>query len=142
LPQSHPNPPRLLVAVQPCSLVSLQHASTGMAQVIDGTLSSLIGRLWTLLTTSFPDDKDKAASIVEVKVLLIVGLTYCWSKGPIATTSSFPFYLLALRWKLALALVATEIFLQHIRHKALGISLIRDTLCPLALPYIWPKFDG
>jgi MFS family permease len=39
------------------------------------------------LTTSFPDNKNKSAAVAEVAMLFIVGLTYCWSNGPVAPIS-------------------------------------------------------
>jgi hypothetical protein len=51
------------------------------------------------LTTTIPSNDNTAAAIVEVAMLFIVGLTYCWSNGPIAPT------------------VVTEIFPQHVRDK-------------------------
>ncbi|KAG8629212.1 hypothetical protein KVT40_003077 [Elsinoe batatas] len=48
------------------------------------------------LTTSFPNNDNRSAAIAEVAMLFIVGLTYCFSNGPIAPT------------------VATEIFPGHI----------------------------
>lgn len=33
------------------------------------------------LTTTYPNNTDKAAAVVEVAMLFIVGLTYCWSNG-------------------------------------------------------------
>lgn len=51
------------------------------------------------LTTAFPSKGNKAAAIVEIAMLFIVGLTYCWSIGPIAPT------------------VVTEIFPRHVRDK-------------------------
>jgi len=35
------------------------------------------------LTTAFPGNDNSAAAVVEVAMLFIVGLTYCWSNGPI-----------------------------------------------------------
>ncbi|KNG46640.1 MFS sugar transporter-like protein [Stemphylium lycopersici] len=35
------------------------------------------------LTTAFPENSNRAAAVVEVAMLFIVGLTYCWSNGPI-----------------------------------------------------------
>ncbi len=40
------------------------------------------------LTTSFPDNGNRAAAVVEVAMLFIVGLTYCWSNGPVTRKSS------------------------------------------------------
>lgn len=74
------------------------------------------------LTTAFPMNTNKAAAVVEVAMFFIVGLTYCWSNGPIAP------------------IVATEIFPQHVREKAFGISLLGQTGCLLALTQPWPTF--
>ena len=75
------------------------------------------------LTTSFPENQNKAAAVVEVAMLFIVGLTYCWSNGPVAIT------------------IATEVFPQHVRDKALGISLLGQTSCLIALTQPWPRFN-
>ncbi|KAF2431494.1 MFS sugar transporter-like protein [Tothia fuscella] len=75
------------------------------------------------LTTSFPDNKNKAAAVVEVAMLFIVGLTYCWSNGPVSVT------------------FASEIFPAHVREKAYSISLMGQTLCLIALTQPWPKFN-
>ena len=52
------------------------------------------------LATAYPAIGNKAAAIVEVAMLFIVGSTHCRSNGPIALT------------------VTTEIFSQHVRDKA------------------------
>ncbi|KAM0698835.1 hypothetical protein Q7P36_000879 [Cladosporium allicinum] len=75
------------------------------------------------LTTAFPDNNNSAAAIVEVAMLFIVGLTYCWSNGPIAPA------------------IASEIFPQHVRDKAFGVSLLGQTACLLALTQPWPRFN-
>lgn len=51
------------------------------------------------LCTAFPTNGNRAAAIVEVAMLFIVGLTYCWSNGPIVSA------------------VIAEIFPQHVRDK-------------------------
>lgn len=75
------------------------------------------------LTTAFPENDNRAAAIAEIAMLFIVGLTYCWSNGPIAPV------------------VASEIFPQHVREKAFGISLLGQTACLLALTQPWPTFN-
>lgn len=75
------------------------------------------------LTTSYPDNTNKAAAVVEVAMLFVVGLTYCWSNGPIAPA------------------IASEIFPQHVRDKAFGLSLLGQTVCLLALTQPWPRFN-
>jgi hypothetical protein len=75
------------------------------------------------LTTAFPDNNNSAAAVVEVAMLFIVGLTYCWSNGPIAPA------------------IASEIFPQHVRDKAFGVSLLGQTACLLALTQPWPRFN-
>lgn len=62
-------------------------------------IQSLALLIMSCLTTAFPTNGNKAAAIVEVAMLFIVGLTYCWSNGPIA------------------AAVVAEIFPQHVRDK-------------------------
>lgn len=56
-------------------------------------------------------------------MLFIVGLTYCFSNGPIAPA------------------IATEIFPQHVRDKAFGLALLGQTSCLLAITQPWPKFN-
>jgi MFS family permease len=76
------------------------------------------------LTTAFPDNTNKAAGVAEVAMLFIVGLTYCWSNGPITPA------------------IASEIFPQEVRDKAFGLSLLGQTVCLLALTQPWPTFTG
>lgn len=76
------------------------------------------------LCTSFPDNTNKAAAVVEVAMLFVVGLTYCWSNGPIAPA------------------IASEIFPQEVRDKAFGFSLLGQTVCLLALTQPWPTFNA
>lgn len=87
------------------------------------SIQSIALLILSSLTTSFPDNSNKAAAVVEVAMLFIVGLTYCWSNGPIAPA------------------VAAEIFPQHVRDKAFGWSLLGQTSCLLALTQPWPKFN-
>lgn len=75
------------------------------------------------LTTAFPDNRNKAAAVVEVAMLFIVGLTYCWSNGPIPPA------------------IASEIFPQEVRDKAFGFSLLGQTVCLLSLTQPWPRFN-
>ena len=76
------------------------------------------------LTTVFPDNNNKAAAVVEVAMLFIVGLTYCWSNGPIPPA------------------IASEIFPTEVRDKAFGFSLLGQTVCLLALTQPWPRFNS
>ena len=76
------------------------------------------------LTTSFPDNTNEAAAVVEIAMFFIVGLTYCWSNGPITPA------------------IASEIFPQHVRDKAFGLSLLGQTVCLLALTQPWPTFNA
>lgn len=46
-------------------------------------IQSLALLILSSLTTAFPANGSKAAAIVEVAMLFIVGLTYCWSNGQI-----------------------------------------------------------
>ncbi|KAL1627225.1 hypothetical protein SLS56_006464 [Neofusicoccum ribis] len=87
------------------------------------TIQALALLILSSLTTSFPDNQNKAAAVVEVAMLFIVGLTYCWSNGPIAPA------------------IASEIFPQHVRDKAFGLSLLGQTVCLLALTQPWPRFN-
>lgn len=57
-------------------------------------------------------------------MLFIVGLTYCWSNGPITPA------------------IASEIFPQEVRDKAFGLSLLGQTVCLLALTQPWPRFNA
>ena len=66
---------------------------------------------------------NTAAAVVEVAMLFIVGLTYCFSNGPITPA------------------VASEIFPQHVRDKAFGLSLLGQTACLLAITQPWPAFN-
>lgn len=75
------------------------------------------------LTTAFPENSNRAAAVVEVAMLFIVGLTYCWSNGPIPPA------------------IASEIFPQEVRDKAFGFSLLGQTCCLLALTQPWPRFN-
>lgn len=63
------------------------------------SIQSLALLIMSCLTTAYPSNGNKAAAVVEVAMLFIVGLTYCWSNGPIA------------------AAVVAEIFPQHVRDK-------------------------
>ncbi|KAJ4335810.1 hypothetical protein N0V95_008804, partial [Ascochyta clinopodiicola] len=76
------------------------------------------------LTTAFPGNSNRAAAIAEVAMLFIVGLTYCWSNGPIPPA------------------IASEIFPQEVRDKAFGFSLLGQTVCLLALTQPWPRFNS
>lgn len=76
------------------------------------------------MTTAFPNNENSAAAVVSVVCLFVVGMTYCWSNGPIAAT------------------VASEIFPQEVRDKAFGISLLGQTVCLLALTQPWPTFNS
>lgn len=73
-------------------------------------------------TTSFPDNTNKASAVAEITMLFIVGLTYCWSNGPVPPA------------------IASEIFLQEVRDKAFGLSLLCQTTCLLALTQPWSMF--
>lgn len=75
------------------------------------------------LTTAFPHNGNGPAAVVEVAMLFIVGLTYCWSNGPIPPA------------------IASEIFPQEVRDKAFGISLLGQTVCLLALTQPWPTLS-
>jgi MFS family permease len=87
------------------------------------SLQSLALLVMSSLTTAFPDNKNRGAAVAEVALLFIVGLVYCFTNGPIAP------------------IVATEIFPQHVRDKALGLSLVGQTVCLIALTQPWPRFN-
>ncbi|GAB7354274.1 hypothetical protein MBLNU459_g4802t1 [Dothideomycetes sp. NU459] len=76
------------------------------------------------LTTAFPANTNRAAAIVEIAMFFIVGLTYCWSNGPITPA------------------IAAECFPQHVRDKAFGLSALGQTVCLLALTQLWPTFHN
>ncbi|KAH6681842.1 MFS sugar transporter-like protein [Halenospora varia] len=76
------------------------------------------------LTTSYPDNSNRSAAIAEIAMLFIVGLTYCWSNGPVTPA------------------IASEIFPQEVRDKAFGLSLLGQTVCLLALTQPWPRFNA
>lgn len=87
------------------------------------TIQSTALLILSSLTTAFPDNGNKGAAIAEIAMFFIVGLTYCWSNGPIAPA------------------IASEIFPQHVRDKAFGISLLGQTICLIALTQPWPRFN-
>lgn len=76
------------------------------------------------LLSAWPNNENKAAAVVEVAMLFIVGLTYCWSNGPIPPA------------------IASEIFPQHVRDKAFAFSCLGQTVCLLALTQPWPTFNS
>jgi len=86
-------------------------------------IQSLALLILSSLTTSFPKNDNKAAAVAEIAMFFIVGLTYCWSNGPVTPA------------------IASEIFPQHVRDKAFGLSLLGQTACLLALTQPWPKFN-
>jgi MFS family permease len=87
------------------------------------SIQSLALLILSSLTTTYPDNTNKAAAVVEVAMLFIVGLTYCWSNGPVTPA------------------IASEIFPQEVRDKGFGLSLLGQTVCLLALTQPWPKFN-
>lgn len=87
------------------------------------SIQALALLIMSCLTTTFPDNNNKAAAVMEVVCLFIVGMTYCWSNGPIPPT------------------IASEIFPQEVRDKAFGLSLLGQTACLLAITQPWPKFN-
>ncbi|KAJ4152895.1 hypothetical protein LMH87_009415 [Akanthomyces muscarius] len=87
------------------------------------SIQALALLIMSSLTTAFPNNDSKPAAVVEVICLFIVGMTYCWSNGPIAPA------------------IASEIFPQEVRDKAFGISLLGQTACLLAITQPWPKFN-
>jgi len=87
------------------------------------TIQALALLILSALTTAYPNNTNKAACVFEVAMLFIVGLTYCWSNGPITPA------------------IASEIFPQEVRDKAFGLSLLGETGCLLALTQPWPKFN-
>ena len=88
------------------------------------TIQAIALLILSSLTTSFPNNDNNAAAVVEVAMFFIVGLTYCWSNGPVPPA------------------IASEIFPQHVRDKAFGISCLGQTVCLLALTQPWPTFNA
>ncbi|KAJ5192033.1 uncharacterized protein N7498_011018 [Penicillium cinerascens] len=76
------------------------------------------------LCTAFPSNGNRAAAIVEVAMLFIVGLTYCWSNGPIPPA------------------IVSEIFPQHVRDKGFGLSMLGQTCWLILLTESWPSFNA
>jgi MFS family permease len=70
------------------------------------SVQSLAMLIMASLTTGFPNNDNKQAAVAEVAMLFIFGLTYCCTNGPICY------------------IIATEIFPQHVRETALGLSLL------------------
>ncbi|TVY92715.1 MFS glucose transporter [Lachnellula willkommii] len=87
------------------------------------SIQSIALLILSSLTTTYPDNANKAAAIAEVAMLFIVGLTYCWSNGPVPPA------------------IASEIFPQEVRDKAFGLSALGQTVCLLALTQPWPRFN-
>lgn len=87
------------------------------------TIQSLALLVLASLTTAWPRNGNTAAAVAEVAMLFVVGLTYCWSNGPVPPA------------------IATEIFPQHVRDKAFGVSLLGQTACLLAITQPWPRFS-
>ncbi|KAB8542080.1 hypothetical protein FH972_025543 [Carpinus fangiana] len=87
-------------------------------------IQSLALLVLSSLTTSYPTNDNKAAAVAEVAMFFIVGLTYCWSNGPIPPA------------------IASEVFPQHVRDKAFGLSCLGQTVCLLALTQPWPTFNA
>lgn len=75
------------------------------------------------LTTSFPNNENRPASVVAVICLFIVGMTYCWSNGPVPPA------------------IASEIFPQEVRDKAFGFSLLGQTVFLISITQPWPTFN-
>jgi hypothetical protein len=88
------------------------------------TIHSIALLILSSLTVSFPDNSNKAAAVVEIAMFFIVGLTYCCTNGPVPPA------------------IASEIFPQHVRDKAFGLSCLGQTVCLLALTQPWPTFNA
>lgn len=74
--------------------------------IVGFSIQALALLIMSCLCTAYPSNENKAAAVVEVAMLFIVGLTYCWSNGPIA------------------AAVVSEIFPQHVRDRVSQTSCI------------------
>lgn len=88
------------------------------------SIQALALLVMSCMTTVYSNNENKAAAVVEVVCLFIVGMTYCWSNGPIAPA------------------IASEIFPQEVRDKAFGVSLLGQTVCLLAITQPWPTFNN
>jgi MFS family permease len=87
------------------------------------SIQSIALLIMASLTTSYPKNDNRSVAIAEVAMLFIVGLVYCFTNGPIAPT------------------IASEIFPQHVRDKAFGLSLLGQTICLVAITQPWPSFN-
>jgi MFS family permease len=88
--------------------------------IVGFVIQSAVLLVLSSLTTHFSKNDNRSAGITEIAMLFIMGLTYVWSNGPIATT------------------IATEIFPQHVRSTAVGLSLLGQTATLIALTQPWP----
>lgn len=52
------------------------------------TIQSIALLILSSLCTSFPNNDNKAAAVAEIAMFFIVGMTYCWSNGPIPPVRS------------------------------------------------------
>ncbi|QSZ34779.1 hypothetical protein DSL72_007637 [Monilinia vaccinii-corymbosi] len=86
-------------------------------------IQSLALLILSCLTTAYPANGNRGAAVAEVAMLFIVGLTYCWSNGPVPPA------------------IASEIFPQEVRDKGFGLSLLGQTVCLLAITQPWPRFS-
>lgn len=96
------------------------------------------------LTTAFPANGNKAAAVVEIAMFFIVGLTYCWSNGPIPpaiASEIFPQHVSHLP-KHTITQVTIYLHYQQVRDKAFGLSLLGQTVCLIALTQPWPTFNA
>lgn len=91
--------------------------------IVGFAIQSLALLILSSLTTAFPANDNRAAAVAEVAMLFIVGLTYCWSNGPVPPA------------------IASEIFPQHVRDKAFGLSALGQSICLIALTQPWPRFN-
>ncbi|KAA8568339.1 hypothetical protein EYC84_007375 [Monilinia fructicola] len=87
------------------------------------SIQSMALLILSSLTTAYPNNRNHSAAVAEVAMLFIVGLTYCWSNGPVTPA------------------IASEIFPQEVRDKGFGLSLLGQTVCLLALTQPWPRFN-
>jgi MFS family permease len=102
---------------------TVDHFGRRSLLIIGFSIQTIALLIMSSLTTSFPRNNNHGAAVVEVAMLFVVGLTYCWSNGPIAL------------------IIASEIFPQHVRDKAFGLSLLGQTICLIALTQPWPRLN-
>ena len=97
------------------------------------------------LTTSHSSNENmKGVSVAELAMLFIVGVTYCKFFSAIGLSEAKTYHIIRqIGWSNGpiAPIIATEIFPQHVRDKAVGISLMGQAACLVALAPPWPRFN-